>query len=688
MSLKSNQHEFLDQMRRRFAQAVEDEADIRKQAKRDLDFVAGQQWDPKIEADRRNAGRPVHTHNRLGSFVAQVANEARQQKPQVRFSPVEDNDRDTAEILEGMARHIQYASRASVAYETAVEYQASCGFGFFRLLSDYCDADSFNQELKIEAVMDPFAVYGALIPAIRGQKVRDAWVLDRMTREEYKAEFGESVEFASFADDSEGWVTDNTVRIAEYWYVETTKTTLAMLGDGRIVPLEDVPEGVKPEKLRDVEQDKVKICKTNGCDILEETEWVGSTIPIFAVLGKSLIVDGEPKLFSLVRFMLAAQELINYTKSRIAEAMMTAPITPFMLAEGQAEGYEDEWASANRVLRPYLQYRPVAIGNTLAPAPHRQVYEPPIQALSQFLAQEVDDLKAISGIFDPSLGDNPNAQSGIAIQRQQQQTNTANMHFLDNLTRAHEQCGRAIAEAVPRVYDTPQTVRILGADEAPKVVKVNQAYQDESGQPVHYDLMGKYDVTVTTGRSYSTKRLETFDTLSQLIQSQPDLFPIIGDVVFRNSDMAGGDEIAERLKKMLPPNLADDKDQPQQIPPEVQQKIAQQGQMVEMLTQNLNQLKQEQESKQIEIDSRERIAAMQEKTKRSIAFANLDHSEGLELLRQELGTIKHRLDMVHQAGMKAADQQHQAEQAELGRQAAAEQAEQAAAQQDDMPQAA
>lgn len=653
--------QFLETMRKRFRSAADAEKEIREAAREDLRFVAGEQWNEKQKKDREASGRPALVHNRLQAFVNQITNEARQQKPQIRFSPVEDADDDTAEVYEGLARHIQYSSKASIAYETAVDYQASCSFGYFRLLSDYCDSESFDQELKVESVPDPFSVYGILMPAIYGRKPRFAFVVQKMPREEYKAAYGETDKFAQFAvdGDSEGWISDDDVRIAEYWYVETKKDKIALV-NGQTVPFDQVPEGVTPERTREVETDVVKWVKTNGCEVLEQTEWVGSTIPVFPVLGKSLIVDGKPQLFSLVRFMRDPQQLINYTKSRIAEALATSPISPWIVAEGQLEGRENEWATANTVLRAYLQYQPVAIGGTVAPAPHRQVYEPPIQALSEFLAQEIDELKAISGIYDSSLGNESNETSGIAIARRQQQTNTANMHFLDNLSRAHEECGRAIAEAIPKTYDTARDIRILGGNEEPKIAKVNQLYRDTDGSVKQHNLSaGKYDITVTTGRSFSTKKLETFDTLSQLVQAKPELMQLIGDIIFKNSDMAGADEIAERLKKMLPPQLADQEDGQAQIPPQFQAAFQQSQQVIEQLTQALQQLQQEQQAKMVEVQSRERIAQMQEETKRTIAVATLSQNEGLELLRQELAATKHRVDLMHQAGMKAADQQHQ-----------------------------
>ena len=249
-----------------------------------------------------------------------------------------------------------------------------------------------------------------------------------------------SLDWAEAARRGEDWVGTETVRIAEYWYVEETK----------------VKGKRKPKST-------VKFCKTNGIEILEdtETEWVGSTIPIIPVLGKQMILEGRPRLFSVVRPQKAAQQLINYSKSRIAETLSTAPVSPFLVVEGQISGYENQWQNLNKSLTPFLTYKSMDVAGRPAPPPQRQVYEPPIQSLSAFVAQEVDDMKATTGIFDASLGNSGNETSGQAIARRQQQTDLTTMHYMDNLVRSFKKGGLVIAEVIPKIYDAAREIQIL-----------------------------------------------------------------------------------------------------------------------------------------------------------------------------------------------------------------------------------
>jgi hypothetical protein len=577
--------DFLTLVRKRFTAAAEDEKHLRDKFISDLKFASpdgDDQWDTQVKQQREIAGRPAMSFPRCHVFVQQVSNEARQNKPQVKFAPRLDADKDTAEIYEGLARYIQYTSDAQIAYETAIEYSAGGSFGYYRFLTDYTDDESDDLDLKVVPVLDPLTIYGVLVPACFNRKVPYAFVVEDIPKEEYKLSYPDS-ELASLSWDEaekqgEGWVGSETVRIAEYWYVEQGK----------------------PEKGKRKPKSKVKFCKTNGLEILadSETEWPGSTIPIIPVLGKQMIMEGKPRLFSVVRPQKSAQQLINYSKSRIAETLSTAPISPFMVAEGQISGYEAEWSSLNTTLRPFLTYKMVDNGGRPVPAPQRQTFEPPIQSLSEFVLQEVDDMKATTGIYDASLGQQGNETSGQAIVRRQQQSNLSTMHFMDNLERSFRQAGDIISELIPKIYDTARTIQILGEDEAPKIIQINKDHVDEKGKKRNFDMTkGKYDVVVTMGRAFSSKRMESFDMMQQVLQGNPHLINMIGDIFFRNSDMAGSDQLADRFRKMLPPNLQNDDDP---VPPQAQAAIAHAQQQMGLMQNELSKFTMERDAKVLE----------------------------------------------------------------------------------------
>lgn len=675
---ETSEEEFLATARRRFEDCSSDEKPIREQALLDLKFVIGDQWESSIKTERTSKGRPALTFNRCHTFVQQVANEARQMRGEIKYAPKKDDDKDTAEVFEGLARHIQYNSKAKIAYETAIDYSAGGSFGYYRFLPQYCDDKGWDQDIKVVPVFDPFAIYGVLIPSCFGLQPPFAFVIEEIPTEDYKLLYPKS-QAAAYSDYdqaaklSQGWIGTNTVRVAEYWYVEH---------DTKTIKRKNPQTG--EEESRVVDDPKVCFCKINGMEVLEgtKTRWLGKRIPIFPVLGKQVIVDGKPNLFSIVRFQRDPQQLINFYKTRIAETLGTAPIQPFIVTEGQVKGYEREWNELNTTMRPYLTVKSVDLAGKPIPPPQRQVFEPPIASLTNAAAQEIDDMKATTGMYDASLGSRSNETSGTAIARRQQQSNVTNMHFIDNLERSFDESGIELARVIPLYYDAPRMVRILGRDETAKIVHINKEY-DDGGKIKHHKIsdieVGEYDIVVSMGRSFSTKRMETFDMMNQLIQSNPDVFPLVADILFRNSDMAGAEILAERFKKGLPPNLQDNPNDPQTQVQILQQKLQQAQQQLQAIDAYAAQLQKEKETKVVEHQtkvqvaqmqelSRQEIVRMQEATKLAVAQINASKDANQSFAENEIEQYKILHESAHELAMQS--QQHAHEQELADKQAA------------------
>lgn len=665
--MPEDNEEFLAQARRRFTAAAEDEKDLRDKFVSDLKFASPDgedQWDPQVKTQRLQAGRPAMSFPRCHTFVQQVSNEARQKKPQIKFAPRLDQDKDTAEILEGLARYIQYDSQAQVAYETAIEFSAGGSFGYYRFLTEYADDDSDDLKLVIKPVLDPLTVYGVLVPAIFGRKPKHWFVVEDIPKDEYKQMYGESkmasLSWAEAEKDSQGWVGSETVRIAEYWWVTE-----------------------KPVKGKRKPEITIHTCKTNGIEILpgddgesSETTWPGTICNIVPVLGKQMIIEGKPRLFSVVRPQKAAQQLINYSKSRIAETLSTSPISPFMVADGQIEGFEKQWESLNTTNRPFLTYKVIDSAGRPVPPPQRQTFEPPIQSLSAFVMQEVDDMKATTGIFDASLGNQANETSGRAILARKDQANLTTMHYIDNLARSFKQGGDIIAEIVPKIYDTEREIEILGEDEKQKVVTINAQYEESPGKVKHYKVKdAKMSYVVTMGQAFDSKRMESFDTMQQVLQSSPDLIHVIGDIFFRNSDLAGADQISERLHKLLPPQL---QDQDEAMPPQAQAAVAQAQQQAQLAGAELQKLQFEKQAKVVEHQGKLQQIQLQSQSDMALEKLKLENQLTVAEISTKAQNMQERMafveDMVKQLHGQAHDAAMAAHEHAQAQQLAAQQA--------------
>jgi hypothetical protein len=388
----------------------------------------------------------------------------------------------------------------------------------------------------------------------------------------------------------------------------------------------------------------VKWVKTNGHEILDQTDWPGKWIPIIPVLGEELHIEGKRILSGVVRHAKDPQRMYNVWKSYETETITLAPKAPWIVDLKSIEGQEATWRTANTKNHAYL---PFNSANGTRPGPQRNLAEPPVAAITNAAMYAADDLKATTGIYDAALGAKSNENSGIAIQRRNNQSQTANFHLVDNLSKSIRHGGRIIVDLIPKIYDTARAVRILGEDKAEEVVMINQIFE-RNGKDVHYDVgSGKYDVVVDTGPSFETKRQEAVASMIDMSGKNPQIMQVAGDIMIKNMDWPGAQEIAERLRKTLPPNLVEENGQNQQIPPQVQQQMGQMNQLIEQLTSQLKHKTEQIETKTLELESRERIEMAKLQVQSEIALAQIGSKESIELLAHEIEAINQRLQLLH-----------------------------------------
>jgi hypothetical protein len=587
---RPGEEELLRVARERFRHAEDASATWRASARDDLAFLAGQQWPEAVEAEREAEGRPCLTINQLPQFVRQVVNEARQNRPSITVQPVDDQaDPATAEVIEGLMRQIQQASHADLAYDTALESAAACGLGYLRVTTRYVDGASFDQEPVIERLVNPLCVY--LDPTSTDPTGADAqwgFVVTVLSKDVYQQQYGAlPPEAASWETAGDSWITPDTVRVAEYYWRELRSVTLVQLADGTVRPRQAVPEEVPVVATRRAQIPQVCWATLCGYQVLRQTRWVGRTLPVVRVTGDERVTEtGQLDYTGVVRHAKDSQYSYNLWASAEAETIALAPKAPWLLAEGQQEGYEHLWATANTMNHAYLLYRPRSLGTDPVPPPQRQVLEPPVQAISQARLLAAQDLSHTTGIYQPQLGQQgPPGEAASTVYQQRQQGQVGQFHYLDNLRRSVRRVGEILLEIIPRLYDSRRVLRILGPDETLKQVIVGARYVDPlSGLPTLYDLtVGQYDVIVQAGPGYATKRQEAVAVLMQLTQAMPQVMQYTADVLVKNLDMPGGQALADRLQKLLPPELQEGKNgqpsQAQQIQQLTQQVQEMSGQL-------------------------------------------------------------------------------------------------------------
>ncbi len=606
-------------MRHRLKMAQSAYSDSREDELDDLRFMAGSpdnqwQWPADVLATRGSVqgqtinARPCLTINKLPQHVRQVTNEQRQNRPSGKVIPADDNaDVQVAEIFNGVVRHIEYMSDADVAYDTACDNQVTYGEGYIRLLTEYCNDETFDQDIRIGRVRNSFSVY--MDPTIQDPCGADAewcFITEDILKEEYERMFPDATPISTLYSQGVGdqgissWLQEDTIRIAEYFYNVYEKATLHLYPDNQTA-YRGTPQDKqlmamfgKPIRSREVDRKKVMWMKTNGFDVLQEREWAGKWIPVVRVIGNEWEVDGQMYISGLVRNAKDAQRMYNYWTSQEAEMLALAPKAPFIGYGGQFEGYEMQWKTANTTNWPYLEVNPDVTDGAGAVLPLPQRAPPPLPqtGLIQAKMGAADDIKGTTGQYDASLGMAGNERSGKAILAREKQGDVGTYHYVDNLARAIRHITRQIVDMIPKIYDTQRIARIIGVDGEVDMVKFNPSQaepvkeiRDQMGaliEKVYNPSVGTYDVMVTTGPGYMTKRQEALDAMSMILQSNPQLWTVAGDLFIKNMDWPGAQEMAARFKKILDPKVLAEGDQSPEM-------MAAQQQM-EAMTQELNRM--------------------------------------------------------------------------------------------------
>jgi hypothetical protein len=554
-----------------FELCVAHEAENRAQALDDIRFARlGEQWPIEVRRRRELDARPCLTINRLPAFIRQVVNDARQNRPAIKVHPADDvADPLVAQIYNGLIRNIEYVSDADTAYDTALDCAVTSGLGYFRVNTRYCDDDSFDQDIVIQRVANPFSIFGdPYSTAADSADWSVAFVVESMSRDRFKAQFkgADAVDWDAlgYSGLATPWIEDDRIMAAEYWTRRPVRRQILALSSGEVVGA-DVYQDNKAMfdaagvsvigQPRETIGYQVKQHLLTGAEVIETVHWAGKYIPIVPVYGDEVNIEGRRHLRSLVRDAKDPQRMFNYWRTTSTELVALAPRAPFIGPKGAFKTDADKWATANTDNHAYIEFDG-------ATAPARQEFAGvPAGALQEALNAS-DDIKSILGLFDASMGAASNETSGRAILARQREGDVSTFHFVDNLSRAIRHAGRILIDLIPHVYAQPRILRVLGPGGEPSTVAVNQPApqpgQITQGQAMQavYDLSaGKYDLTVEAGPSFTTRREEAANQMLDLIRAFPEAASVLGDLLAKNLDWPGADEIAERLKMMLPPQL-------------------------------------------------------------------------------------------------------------------------------------
>ena len=612
------------------ASVVAAESSIRADGLSDLNFRFGNQWSAADIQARTLSGRPCLTINEVDAYCRQVTNNQRQQRPRIKAHPVNSlADPKIAEVLTGLTRHIEVNSDADNAYDLAFEYVVSMGWGYWRVLTDYVREDSFDQDISIAQVENPFTVYfdpNSALPD--GSDAEKCLVTDTMTKAAFKRAYPSAQDsgFTATAtgDNTSDWVTKDDIRIAEYFEVERKKSKLVMLSDGTVTWADKLPDmeilqkaGISIKGDRESYRRSVMWYKTTAFEELDKKPWPGRWIPIVPVYGDQYMIEGKKRRSGLVRNGRDPQIMLNYWHTAATEALAMAPKAKWLMAEGQDESYEREWTNANISPSPVLHYKTTDVNDREVGRPERIQPEPPPSGILEMVSGASNSLQKVMGMFDPATRAG-GPTSGKALQGERGQSEMSNFHYYDNLTRSIKHTGRIILDLVPKIYDSARVVRIIGDDGKPSLTPINTPQPPQQGQQgpqpddtqqavmkIMNDVtVGEYDVVMDTGPGFNTKRLEALDSFQGLMAGPlgEEIAKVGPDLIVRLYDAPGMEALADRLAASNPMAQIDEQSD---IPPQAQV-------MIKGLQQQLQQLNQQLQAAHQEIQTKQGIEQMRQ----------------------------------------------------------------------------
>ena len=595
-----------------FAQTEEDESECREHWLDDLRFgLADDQWPEKLRRLREDDGdgpRPCLTVNKIPVHGRQIINDMRQNRAGIKVLPVDDEaDVETAEVLQGMIRHIEHISNAQMAYDIAAEYQVFMGMGYFRIDTIEVDPLYNYQDIIVRPIRNPFTVYfDAWVEDHAGADAKRCFVADTMNKKQYEAEYPDAKDINwTMSGRGDGWITEDRIRVAEHYWIEDADTDYVMV-DGNWMKAEKFSQsGIDAvvEQMQTIKEPRLHWQIMNGEGFIDggETGLVkpGRYIPIIRVPGEDFYIEDKRMVCGIVRRARDAQRLYNYSVSVNAEVNALQPKSPWLVAEEGVDGHEEDYAAANVKNLPYLKYNAFTEDGQPIPPPQRQFPSGVNAGYVNMMQLSDGDLQATIGQFAASLGAPSNEKSGIAIQSRQRVGDIATYHYPDNMAHAIRHAGRVIIDLVPHYYDTKRVARILGEDGKAETITLSPGEAgetiDAAGKKTRiYDVgIGKYDVAVTVGPSYNTKRQDAFESMAQMTQANPQLWGIIGDLLVNNMDWPGADEMAKRMRATIPPEILQDEENGEPMDPEVAAQFQQMEQAFQQIQEQLQGVTQE-----------------------------------------------------------------------------------------------
>ena len=544
-------------------------------------FVYIDQWSAAQRDQMNRLHKPILQENMLYDYVNKIVGQQRENTGELTVkSLIGQVSEDDIKLNEDFLRQICFNSKSRVAYQTAFADMVSGSFGAFRIVTDYEHPDSMNQIPKIVPIKDPektfYDCYAHDPTKCDGNY---AGYFVTMSRKEFMKAHPEIPYPQSFPVKPEieafNWGFRDYITIVEYYKKEWYDYKMHRLNDGRMVKDEEWKQikdhineirGFIIDELGNEIEDmsvlgapfieetitkkdcKIMMYKAIYGKIIEKKEFPGNQLPIIFAPGPSMLIDGEERLMSFVRFALDAQRFHNFVLVETAYAIQTSRREQFMGTPDNIAGHEEVWRNIANVQGllpakpdPVTQQLPIKLSPSEIPS-----------TLMALLPQSAQTIQNILGYYEANRGKDSYEKSGIAIERQQSAGGMSVATFYDNLNRAIEQAGRVIMAIKPHLYDIERVIPLIDSSGKSYQKKINENMPGGIKNDMRFN---KYDVILEAGPSSEIQKEKSFELMTDLCKIIPDFAPRVADKLVSLTNFDCTPTLIERAKTLVPPEI-------------------------------------------------------------------------------------------------------------------------------------
>ncbi|CAG4900742.1 portal protein [Paraburkholderia saeva] len=667
--MAERKQEIIKRAHDRFKSCISWESDARGRFKDDIRFLYAdpdnqEQWPAQTRAQRQLSGQPMVTINKTHTHWLHVVNYGKENKPSIQITATgEESTYESAQIFSQVVRRIEYISNAQAAYKKAMEFQVGGGIGYWRIVSDYVDDDSFDQDLFIREVQDPLSIY--MDPHMKktdGSDARFAFIFDDMPKDQAEKKYGKSVTTGAMSEGELSWTRKDSVRVAEYYERDESREWLyAIEGDDGSTTLtreSAIPpegRGLLDQAMAEGKAQRRKVPKWNvkwylivGDEIVDKSIWLGKYIPIIRVPGEEVVIEGRMDRKGLVRYMKDSQRAYNYNASAALEFGALQSKSPYIAPVEAIEGLENYWATANTQNHAYLPYNNADENGNPITQPQRQ--QPPASAPVYMEGMQASEhqMMMASGQYESTFSEQGNEVSGISIEQRQKQGQRVTFNYQDAMADAIRFTGVQLIDLIPKYYDTRRVLLIMDEEsgeeheihidpDAKKAVQQKEDAGEAKVAAIFNPAVGRYNVQAKCGPNFDTRREQAFDAMTQLLAAQPALAQVIGDLYMGTADFPAADKLQERMRNWIPKEILGEG--PSKEEQQLQQQLQQAMQLLQTQHQMLNDksIEQQLQAKRVDMDALNHLALRMENDNKAILDAFKAETDRLKTLAPAMG---------------------------------------------------